>query len=156
MPPTKPTWRSQVPNIGQKWFKTLRNTKTFVFIVNNRRNQQTNGLHWHLYPFLIIQTSKFLQIFLAQWSQRTATKNLCSASQMHSQSTLWSLRLPARMLKQWLTPFMQIGSQNSEFRPKFTSMVERNSSISYQPSFFNFSTSAIQKLHRHILSAIHK
>jgi hypothetical protein len=50
---------------------------------------------------------------------------------------LWSLRLPAKTLKWWLTQFTEIGSPNLEFQPRFISTEARNLSISSRRSFSN-------------------
>ncbi len=77
-------------------------------------------------------------------------------SWMPSPSTLWSLRLPARMLKRWPTPFKEIGFQNLEFRPRSTQTVARSSSTNSPLSSSNFSMSATQKHLQHIRSAMPK
>ncbi len=146
----KPTSKSQSPNSGQKWGRTSNGIKISVSDAKNERNPQTNELHWRHLPFRIIQTSGFTPIFLAQWSQWTATKNLFSALQTLSPSTLWSLRLPTRKLKWWRMPFTEIGSPNSEFLLKYTLTEEKSSSINCRRNYFSYWMSGIQKRHQRI------
>ncbi len=98
MPLTKHTWRCPPPTTGLRWSRILKNTKTSAFPANSKKNPQTGRHHWPLFQFWTVQTYGFMQIFLAQWSQQTVTKNSYFASLMPSLSTLWSLWLPARML----------------------------------------------------------
>ncbi len=117
---TRRTWKYLLLTSGQKWGRTSIDTKVTASDVNNRKNPPTNRHLWHHFPFQNVQISGFMLTSLAQWSQGTVTKNLSFASPMPLPSTLWSLPLPTRMLKRWPTPFTEIGTQNSEFRPRST------------------------------------
>ncbi len=112
-------------------------TKTFAYDASREKNRLTKELHWRHSQFRNIQTSGFMQIFLAQCSQRTVIKNLFSALLTPLQSTLWSLRLPTRRLKRWQTPSTEIGLQNLGFRHRYTQTEAKNSSTNFQPNFSN-------------------
>jgi len=140
---------------GRKWDKTLNVIKTIVFDGNNGRILQTNEHRWRRFQLQNVQTSGFTPTFLAQWSQWTVTKNLSSASRTHSLSTLWSLRLSTRMLKWWLTPFTEIGSQNLEFLHKYTTTTKTYLpalAISYNTSysFYDSNNSILEKKHHYL------
>jgi hypothetical protein len=107
-------------------------------------------------PIPAVQTSGFTPIFLAQCSQQTVIKNLSFASQMLSLSKLWSLQLPKRKLKWWRMPFSRTGSQNLEFRRRYTLTGARNSSTNSRRSFSSCSTFDTQKPHQRIRSAMPK
>jgi hypothetical protein len=42
------------------------NTKTSASAARSKKNPQTSGLHWPLFPFWTVQISGFMQIFLTQ------------------------------------------------------------------------------------------
>jgi len=135
--PTRHTSRSPHRTSGQRWDKTLSDTKTSVYDANKGRNRSTRERHWRHFPFRIVQTSGFTLIFLAQCSQRTVTKNLSFALRTLLPSTLWSLRLPTRKLKRWRMPFIETGSQNSVFRHKYIPTEAKNLSISFPLNYSN-------------------
>jgi len=49
-----------------KMIQDIEKHKNFCLRCQQQKNQQTSGLLWHLFPFWTVQTSGFMQIFLAQ------------------------------------------------------------------------------------------
>ncbi len=112
--------------------------QAFCLRCQQRKKSTNKGLHWHLCQFRIVQTSRFMPTFLAKFSQQTAIKNSSFALRTLSPSTLWSLRSPTRRLKQWRTPFTEIGLRNLVYLPRYTSTEARSSSISFRRNCSNY------------------